>query len=121
VSKEALARKQAPVALVGKGVTFDAGGISIKPSAKMSEVSQVIFFFYFFFLCFLRVEIDLRYSTNARETCETRDRKMKGDMSGAASVIASIYGLVNLNADVSVVRNKKIIHFRCTLELDNGL
>lgn len=29
---------QAPVVLVGKGVTFDAGGISIKPSASMEEM-----------------------------------------------------------------------------------
>lgn len=27
-----------PIALVGKGLTFDAGGISIKPSAKMDEM-----------------------------------------------------------------------------------
>jgi leucyl aminopeptidase len=30
--------KQAPIVLVGKGVTFDSGGISIKPSAKMEEM-----------------------------------------------------------------------------------
>ena len=29
---------QAPVVLVGKGLTFDAGGISIKPSAAMDEM-----------------------------------------------------------------------------------
>ena len=29
---------QAPVALVGKGVTFDTGGISLKPGAKMDEM-----------------------------------------------------------------------------------
>lgn len=29
---------QAPVVLVGKGVTFDSGGISIKPSAAMDEM-----------------------------------------------------------------------------------
>jgi leucyl aminopeptidase len=29
---------EAPVALVGKGVTFDSGGISIKPSQKMEEM-----------------------------------------------------------------------------------
>lgn len=29
---------QAPVALVGKGLTFDSGGISIKPSEKMDEM-----------------------------------------------------------------------------------
>ena len=31
-------RGEAPVALVGKGVTFDSGGISIKPSEKMGEM-----------------------------------------------------------------------------------
>ncbi len=30
--------KQAPVVLLGKGVTFDTGGISIKPSAGMDEM-----------------------------------------------------------------------------------
>jgi leucyl aminopeptidase len=29
---------QAPLALVGKGLTFDAGGISIKPAAQMDEM-----------------------------------------------------------------------------------
>ncbi len=29
---------QKPIALVGKGLTFDSGGISIKPSAKMDEM-----------------------------------------------------------------------------------
>jgi leucyl aminopeptidase len=31
-------RGEAPVALVGKGVTFDTGGISIKPAAEMDEM-----------------------------------------------------------------------------------
>jgi leucyl aminopeptidase len=31
-------KEQAPIALVGKGVTFDSGGISLKPSAKMEEM-----------------------------------------------------------------------------------
>ncbi len=31
-------KKQKPVVLVGKGLTFDAGGISIKPSAGMDEM-----------------------------------------------------------------------------------
>ena len=30
--------RNAPVAIVGKGVTFDSGGISIKPSEKMEEM-----------------------------------------------------------------------------------
>jgi len=32
------AKGEAPVALVGKGLTFDAGGISIKPPAQMDEM-----------------------------------------------------------------------------------
>ena len=32
------AKKDAPVALVGKGLTFDSGGISIKPAAQMDEM-----------------------------------------------------------------------------------
>ncbi|MFQ5581383.1 MAG: leucyl aminopeptidase [Mariprofundaceae bacterium] len=31
-------KKDAPVALVGKGLTFDAGGISVKPAAQMDEM-----------------------------------------------------------------------------------
>src|SRR5262245_64122216 len=30
--------KQKPVALVGKGITFDTGGISLKPSGEMDEM-----------------------------------------------------------------------------------
>jgi leucyl aminopeptidase len=32
------AKSQAPIVLVGKGITFDTGGISIKPSAEMDEM-----------------------------------------------------------------------------------
>ncbi|MGH8678085.1 MAG: leucyl aminopeptidase [Burkholderiales bacterium] len=32
------AKKQKPVVLVGKGITFDSGGISLKPSAEMDEM-----------------------------------------------------------------------------------
>lgn len=32
------AADDAPIALVGKGITFDSGGISIKPSAQMDEM-----------------------------------------------------------------------------------
>jgi leucyl aminopeptidase len=36
--KGAKDKKQAPVVLVGKGVTFDTGGISLKPGQKMDEM-----------------------------------------------------------------------------------
>ncbi|MDR0631490.1 MAG: leucyl aminopeptidase [Holosporales bacterium] len=33
-------KNEAPIALVGKGVTFDSGGISIKPSSGMHEMKE---------------------------------------------------------------------------------
>lgn len=35
---EGAAKKEAPVVLVGKGITFDTGGISIKPAGEMDEM-----------------------------------------------------------------------------------
>jgi leucyl aminopeptidase len=35
---EGAGRGEAPVVLVGKGITFDTGGVSIKPSAEMDEM-----------------------------------------------------------------------------------
>ena len=35
---EGAAKSQAPVVLVGKGITFDTGGISLKPGAEMDEM-----------------------------------------------------------------------------------
>ncbi|KAG0227221.1 cytosol aminopeptidase family, catalytic domain-containing protein [Mortierella sp. GBAus27b] len=54
-----------PLALVGKGVTFDSGGISIKPSANMGL--------------------------------------MKGDMGGAATVAAAVWGIASLKLPINVV------------------
>lgn len=38
LSWEGAAKKEAPVAFVGKGVTFDTGGISIKPALNMEDM-----------------------------------------------------------------------------------
>ena len=38
LSYEGAAKTNAPVVLVGKGITFDTGGISIKPAAEMDEM-----------------------------------------------------------------------------------
>ena len=35
---EKTARKQAPIVLIGKGITFDSGGISLKPAPEMDEM-----------------------------------------------------------------------------------
>ncbi|KDR15938.1 hypothetical protein L798_09865, partial [Zootermopsis nevadensis] len=54
-----------PITLVGKGVTFDSGGISLKPSNKMDE--------------------------------------MRGDMGGAACVVATIYAVSLLKLNVNLI------------------
>ncbi|MSQ31266.1 MAG: leucyl aminopeptidase [Dehalococcoidia bacterium] len=59
------ARGGRTLALIGKGITFDSGGISIKPALDMD--------------------------------------RMKGDMSGAAAVIAAIGALARLKARVNVI------------------
>ncbi len=38
LSYQGAAKSQAPVVLVGKGITFDTGGISLKPAAAMDEM-----------------------------------------------------------------------------------
>ncbi|TWT23168.1 leucyl aminopeptidase [Luteimonas marina] len=55
----------APLAFVGKGITFDSGGISIKPNSNMWQ--------------------------------------MKGDMTGAATVVSTVLGLAGRKAPVNAV------------------
>ena len=55
----------APVVLVGKGITFDAGGISLKPAAKMGDMIY--------------------------------------DMSGAASVLATVQAVADLALPINLV------------------
>lgn len=59
------AKGSQPVVLVGKGITFDSGGISLKPAADMDE--------------------------------------MKYDMSGAASVLATLQAVAELKLPINVV------------------
>ena len=58
-------RDDAPVVLVGKGITFDAGGISLKPAAKMGNMIY--------------------------------------DMSGAASVLATVQAVADLTLPINLV------------------
>ena len=59
------AAKQPPLALVGKGVTFDSGGLSLKPADSM--------------------------------------KTMKGDMAGAATVLAALQAIAQLKLPVNVL------------------
>ncbi|BCG49747.1 hypothetical protein PADco_3270 [Candidatus Profftella armatura (Diaphorina cf. continua)] len=50
--------KEAPIVLVGKGITFDTGGISIKFSYSMDEIkydmcgSDFCFRYFIYYLCY---------------------------------------------------------------------
>ena len=59
------ANDDAPVVLVGKGITFDAGGISLKPAAKMGDMIY--------------------------------------DMSGAASVLATVQAVADLGLPINLI------------------
>ena len=59
------AKSKAPTVIVGKGITFDTGSISLKPGASMDE--------------------------------------MKMDMSGAATTIATLQAIANLNLKTNVI------------------
>jgi len=63
--KGAPSKDDAPVAFVGKGITFDSGGISLKPSAAM--------------------------------------KLMRGDMGGAASVVAATLAIAKLKLPVNLI------------------
>lgn len=63
--KGASSKDAQPVAFVGKGITFDSGGISLKPGAGM--------------------------------------KLMRGDMGGAASVVAATWAVAKLKLPVNVV------------------
>lgn len=65
---------QKPICLVGKGITFDSGGISLKPSSKMDEmradmggaavVAGMFFFIFYFF-----EEIDCKFAICRNHCC----------------------------------------------------
>lgn len=64
ISYQGAKRKSVDIVLVGKGITFDSGGISLKPSGDMDQ--------------------------------------MKGDMSGAAEVLATVLAAKQLKLKVNV-------------------
>ncbi|HEX7637830.1 MAG TPA: leucyl aminopeptidase [Burkholderiaceae bacterium] len=84
-------RKDAPVVLVGKGITFDTGGISLKPGAEMDEMK--------FDMCgaasvlgTLRAVAELKLKANVVGLVPTCDNMPSGKATKPGDVVTSLSG-----------------------------
>jgi leucyl aminopeptidase len=84
-------RKDAPVVLVGKGITFDTGGISLKPGAEMDEMK--------FDMCgaasvlgTLRAVAELKAKVNVVGLIPTCDNMPSGKATKPGDVVTSMSG-----------------------------
>ncbi|GBE11422.1 cytosol aminopeptidase [bacterium BMS3Bbin12] len=95
-----------PVVLVGKGITFDSGGISIKPSAAMDEMK--------FDMCgaagvlgALKVCVDLQLPLNVVGVIVASENLPDGDASKPGDVVTSLSGqtieILNTDAEGRLV------------------
>ena len=85
------ARKDAPVVLVGKGITFDTGGISLKPGPEMDEMK--------FDMCgaasvlgTLRAVAELKLKVNLVGLIPTCDNMPSGRATKPGDVVTSMSG-----------------------------
>jgi leucyl aminopeptidase len=84
-------RKQRPVALVGKGITFDTGGISLKPGAEMDEMK--------FDMCgaasvlgTLRAVAELRLPVNVVGIIPATENMPSGSATKPGDIVTSLSG-----------------------------
>ena len=84
-------RKDAPVVLVGKGITFDTGGISLKPGAEMDEMK--------FDMCgaasvlgTMRAVAELKAKVNVVGLIPTCDNMPSGKATKPGDVVTSMSG-----------------------------
>lgn len=82
-------KNEAPIAFVGKGITFDSGGISIKPSARMDEMK--------FDMCgaatvlgIFRAIIDLRLPINIVGVIAAAENMPGGNATKPGDIITSM-------------------------------
>lgn len=85
------ARKEKPVVLVGKGITFDTGGISLKPGAEMDEMK--------FDMCgaasvigTLRAVAQMRLKLNVIGLVPTAENMPDGAASKPGDIVTSMSG-----------------------------
>ncbi|MGH8505667.1 MAG: leucyl aminopeptidase, partial [Stenotrophobium sp.] len=85
-------KDEKPVALVGKGLTFDAGGISIKPAAQMDEMK--------FDMCgggsvfgTLRAIAELKLPINVVGVVPSSENLINGEASKPGDIVTSMAGI----------------------------
>ncbi|MGH8711263.1 MAG: leucyl aminopeptidase, partial [Burkholderiales bacterium] len=85
------AKKQKPVVLVGKGITFDTGGISIKPAAEMDEMK--------FDMCgaasvlgSIKAVAEMRLPLNVVGIIPTTENMPSGNASRPGDIVTSMSG-----------------------------
>ena len=95
-------KKEKPVVLVGKGITFDSGGISIKPGANMDEMK--------FDMCgaasvlgTLAAVADLKLPLNAIGVIPSSENLPSGNASKPGDIVTSMSGqtieIINTDAE----------------------
>jgi len=85
------AKGEAPVALVGKGLTFDAGGISIKPAGKMDEMKYDMCGAASVFGA-LRAAADLKLPINIVGVVPSSENLPDGDANKPGDIVTSMSG-----------------------------
>lgn len=109
--------KEAPIALVGKGITFDTGGISLKPGAAMDEMK--------FDMCgaasvlgTLKTVCELKLPINLVVVVATAENMPAGNASKPGDVVQSLSGktieILNTDAEGRLVLCDAITHTKNT-------
>lgn len=84
-------KNDAPIAMVGKGVTFDSGGISIKPGAAMDEMKYDMCGAASVFGA-MQICADLKLPINVIGICPATENLPDGDASKPGDIVTSMSG-----------------------------
>lgn len=109
------AKSQKPVVLVGKGVTFDSGGISIKPAAAMDEMK--------FDMCgaasvlgTLRAVVELELPINVTGIIPATENLPGGEASKPGDIVTSMSGqtveVLNTDAEGRLILSDALTYAR---------
>lgn len=109
------AKDQKPVVLVGKGVTFDSGGISIKPAAAMDEMK--------FDMCgaasvlgTLRAAVELELPLNVTGIIPATENLPGGEASKPGDIVTSMSGqtveVLNTDAEGRLILSDALTYAR---------
>ena len=100
------AKNKAPVALVGKGITFDTGGISLKPGAGMDEMKYDMCGAASVFGC-MRTLLELQPKINVVAVVAASENMPNGNATKPGDIVTSMSGqtieILNTDAEGRLV------------------